>query len=282
MQTKRHNYEYAVDSNSDTAPAHVIRMTGREKRVLEIGCGPGSISRILFEENKCEVVGLERDPDAIAKARSYCINVISADLNSEGWIDFLNEMPKFDVVIAADVLEHLYDPWRVLQQMATYVNTDGYLVISLPHVGHASIISCLFNDDFQYRNYGLLDRTHIRFFGLKNMETLFSQAKLKIIDVNYVRRLPEETELASSWATLSRPAQDLLMSSSHSDIYQVVVKAVPLHFPGTPIFLTPENVSYKRSLGTIFKSIKIRISQQLGAKYLDQINLLLQSFRRNR
>ena len=264
MKKKRHTYEYEVDTTSQTAPANVVRLVGTGKRVLEIGCGPGSITKILFEQGKCQITGLELDPEAITMATPFCEAIIEADLNSDLWPHKLDKLPKFDVVVAADVLEHLYDPWKVLKLMSSFISSNGYLVISLPHVGHAAVTSCLINSDLQYRNYGLLDRTHIRFFGLKNIEDLFKQAKLKIIDVRYVRKLPEETELAENWSKIPHSLQEKLMEPAHSDIYQVVVKAVPIDFVGTPLSLTPENRIYKRSIAVLLKSLKERTIQNIS------------------
>lgn len=47
-----------------------------------------------------------------------------------------------------------------------------YGTLSLPHVGHAAIAGCLIDEDFEYRQWGLLDRTHVRFFGIKNVQNL--------------------------------------------------------------------------------------------------------------
>jgi 2-polyprenyl-3-methyl-5-hydroxy-6-metoxy-1,4-benzoquinol methylase len=239
MKAERHNYEYEVDTASESAPANVVRMVGHNKRVLEIGCGPGSITKILARQGDCQVTGLELDPEAIAKVTPYCVQVMQADLNSSEWPQLLDGAEQFDVVVAADVLEHLYDPWTTLKRMARFIRADGYLVISLPHVGHAAVVSCLINGDFEYRDWGLLDRTHIRFFGLKNMEELFARADLKIIEARYVVKSPEETEFAASWNRLPATVQDALKSSRHADVYQVVVKAVPLQHPSDAVPLVP-------------------------------------------
>jgi 2-polyprenyl-3-methyl-5-hydroxy-6-metoxy-1,4-benzoquinol methylase len=242
----RHKYEYVVDTESASAPAHVVRMVGHNKRVLEVGCGPGSITRILAQQNGCEVTGLELDPDAINVVAPYCSQVIQADLNSEAWPDLLVGADKFDVVIAADVLEHLYDPWTTIRRMTSLLKPDGYLVISLPHAGHAAVMACLFNGDFEYRDWGLLDRTHIRFLGFQNIEALIAQAGLKIVEAQYVTIQPQNTELASSWSKLPVAMQDALMSSKYAEVYQVVMKAVPIDTAGIAITMTPPPLRYQR------------------------------------
>jgi 2-polyprenyl-3-methyl-5-hydroxy-6-metoxy-1,4-benzoquinol methylase len=274
MKTQEcHKYEYEVDPLSDSAAAHVVRMVGQKKRVLEVGCGPGSITQILARQGQCRVTGLEQDLKAIEKARPYCEAIMQADLNGVEWTGLLDGAEQFDVVVAADVLEHLYDPWRALREIGTFIGLDGYLVISLPHVGHAAVVSCLMNGDFEYRDWGLLDRTHIRFFGLKNIEDLFAQADLKIVEAKYVVMPPEFTEFAESWSKLSRTVQDALKSSAHADVYQVVVKAVPRSCPDHQVFLIPPSpcgsavtklASWKRHLGRhLSPQIKRRIRKAL-------------------
>lgn len=271
MEEKRHKYEYDVNLNLDSAPAQVIHMVGSNKRVLEIGPGPGSITKLLHAGGNCRVTALECDSEAIKKVTPYCEVVIQADLNSSDWPHLLKEAEQFDVVVAADVLEHLYDPWTALQRMIPFVGPEGYLVISLPNVGHALVMSCLLNGDFEYRDCGLLDRTHIRFFGLKNMEALFTQANLKIIEARYVALPPEQTEYAASWSRLSTPMQNALMSYPHAHVYQVVVKAVPLNYPGDPISLVPPEYRYKRRVIANPASWKMRIGRHLSAHLKQRI-----------
>jgi methionine biosynthesis protein MetW len=265
MSKDRHNYEYDVDTSSQTAPANVVRLIGRDKNVLEIGCGPGSITKILAEQNACRVTGLELDPEAIKKVMPYCVKVMQADLNSSEWPSILKD-ERFDIVLVADVLEHLYDPWNSLKRMASLINENGCVVISLPHVGHAAVAGCLLSGDFNYHDWGLLDRTHIRFFGLKNIEDLFAQAELKIIDVRFVTKNPEESEFAGEWAKLSNDIKTTLMSSKHAQVYQVVVKAVPLDREEQAVKLVPPPFRYSPLVGVKPASIKVRIASSLGAK----------------
>jgi len=221
----RHKYEYAVDPNADTAPARVIRMVGTEKCVLEIGSGPGSITRVLHEVNRCRITALEIDPEALKKVAPYCQRALPADLNDPDWPKLLDG-ELFDAVVAADVLEHLYDPLAALKAMRTLLSPEGSVIVSLPHVGHAAIVACLLDENFEYREWGLLDRTHIRFFGIKNMQDIFDQAGLKIISAEFVVRHPELTEFSQRWLSLSEDARRVALANPYGQVYQVVIKAV--------------------------------------------------------
>jgi LmbE family N-acetylglucosaminyl deacetylase/2-polyprenyl-3-methyl-5-hydroxy-6-metoxy-1,4-benzoquinol methylase/glycosyltransferase involved in cell wall biosynthesis len=231
----RNPYDYVINLDEPCAAGFVLDLLGKDRRVLEVGCGPGSMTKLLKEIAGSRVTGLELDAQAVEQARQWCEAIHRADLNAPDWSQVLGATAGFDSVIAADVLEHLYDPWAVLRQMATLLGPDGNVIVSLPHAGHAAIAGCLVNGDVRYSESGLLDRTHIRFFGLKNIEDLFAQADLKIIAVRHVIRAPEDTELAGSWKQLSAFERAALKLKKHSDIYQVVVKAVPVERPGAAV-----------------------------------------------
>jgi len=234
----RHNYEYDVELDGDTAPARVVRMVGQNKRVLEVGAGPGSITRHLHGHGGCAVTAVELDAEAIKLLSPYCNKVYQANLNDPDWPQLLSAEEGFDVVVAADVLEHLYDPWATLELMTRFVNEDGCLIISLPHVGHSSIAACLLQEDFEYRDWGLLDRTHIRFFGIKNIQDLFEDAGLKIISAEFVVVPPEDTEFSGVWEKLPAEVQNALDTNRFGSVYQVVIKAVPENAAGTGLQLS--------------------------------------------
>lgn len=233
----RHRYEYSVDLTSDTAPARVVRMVGQGKRVLEIGAGPGSITRLLHDVGNCHITALEVDVDAIHKLTPFCERVYRVDLNDASWPQTLSRESTFDVIVAADVLEHLYDPWLALKAMKGLIGQSGYIVVSLPHVGHSAVLACLLAGDFEYRDSGLLDRTHIRFFGIKNIQALFDSAGLKIVEGQFVVRSPASTEFAKQWKKIPPEVRGALSTNRFGTIYQVVVKAVPNESPGCGISL---------------------------------------------
>ena len=224
----RHTYEYDIDLDSDVAPARVIRMVGNGKKVLEVGAGPGSITKHLSGTLGCDVVAVEIDQSAIQRLTAFARKVYPLDLNNRSWSDVLKaEEGCFDVVIAADVLEHVYDPWSVLRGMKSLLNDKGSMVLSIPHVGHAAIAGCLFDEDFEYRPWGLLDRTHIRFFGIKNIQNLYNSEGLSIEQSEFVVRTPEMTEFALRWRRLPVDLRRTLQSNRFSHVYQVVSRAVP-------------------------------------------------------
>ncbi len=223
MAAKKHAYDYDIDLKSDVAPARVLRMIKPGSKVLEIGAGPGSITRHLSGTLGCSVVALEVDPSAIEILREYAPKVHSSDLNDPIWSERIRqEDGLFDYVIAADVLEHVYDPWKVLEGMTSVLAENGAVILSLPHVGHASVAACLVDEDFEYWPWGLLDRTHIRFFGIKNMQTLINGAGLVIDQAEFVVRTPLMTEFAARWKRMPPDIQAALQRNRYSHVLQTV------------------------------------------------------------
>jgi 2-polyprenyl-3-methyl-5-hydroxy-6-metoxy-1,4-benzoquinol methylase len=226
MKTPAEIYRFEVDPLSDTAASNVLRFIGNHKRVLEIGAGPGSISRPLVELNGCDVSAIEIDEKSVEILRGFCTSVWRRDLNDPHWADGI---PKhsYDGVVIADVLEHLIDPWQMLRRAAEFLCAAGSLVVSIPHASHAAVLGCLLAEDFRYKDWGLLDRTHIRFFGMKNLQEMFEEAGLRIVDYKFVLRHPSETEFADIWRELPARTRAVLEQSSFADVYQVVIQAVP-------------------------------------------------------
>jgi 2-polyprenyl-3-methyl-5-hydroxy-6-metoxy-1,4-benzoquinol methylase len=230
-KTSAEKYKFAFDLDSDHAGAQILRLIGDAKNVLEIGAGPGSISRPLIDLTGCRMTALELDPSSIAILRTFCDEVVQGDLNDPDWVKALPRTD-FDTVIIADVLEHLFDPWSTLRQVSEVVSEDGFVIVSIPHTAHAAIMACLLVDDIRYGEWGLLDKTHIRFFGMKNIQALFEGAGFKIVDARFVMKHPSETEFADVWQKLSDDQRSMLEAQPHAEVYQVVAKLAPAkHHP---------------------------------------------------
>ena len=138
------------------------------KSVLELGVGDASLTQRLFEAGAI-VDGIEIDTVSADLARPYCRSVMVDDLDD---IRNVKLDEPYDLVIAADVLEHLRDPEFVLSKLKQRVKMGGYLVVSLPNVANLYVrLNALFGR-FPYHTKGILDRTHLHFFTLKTAEKM--------------------------------------------------------------------------------------------------------------
>jgi 2-polyprenyl-3-methyl-5-hydroxy-6-metoxy-1,4-benzoquinol methylase len=135
-------------------------------RVLDVGCATGYLAAELSRRG-CTVDGIEFDPDAAQQARAHCREVVVGDLEAPATRAEVQRMltgARPDVVICADVLEHLRDPWTVLAWLRTLLAPGGRAVISVPNIAHWTARRALLRGRFDYTDHGLLDRTHLRFF----------------------------------------------------------------------------------------------------------------------
>ena len=146
------------------------------RRVLEVGCGAGELGRAL-KEHGYFVAGVELVAEAAEAARRHLDQVVTADVEADG----LPFSPgSFDAVIFADVLEHLIDPWRGLREAAELLVPGGCVIASVPNVQNGDVIWRLLRGRWEYRERGILDRGHLRFFTLHGIRDLFVQAGLTV------------------------------------------------------------------------------------------------------
>jgi len=158
------------------------------RRVLDVGCSSGALGEALKARQDAEVLGIELDPQYAARARERLDRVIVGDVEQLG--AQLEELGRFDCVIAADVLEHLRDPWSALSSLAGLLTPDGSVVISLPNVRHWEMFWWVgLRGYWPVRDEGIFDSSHLRWFTVKNARTLIEQAGLAIETVSPCYRL---------------------------------------------------------------------------------------------
>ncbi len=135
-------------------------------RVLDVGCATGYLAAELSRSG-CTIDGIEVDPAAAQQARTHCREVIVGDVEAPSIHEEVERIlagAPPEIIICADVLEHLLDPWTVLSWLRTLLAPGGRAVISVPNIAHWTGRRALLRGRFDYADYGLLDRTHLRFF----------------------------------------------------------------------------------------------------------------------
>lgn len=195
-------------------------------RVLEVGPASGYMTRYLKEELGCDVCIAEIDPACAEKAGSYAVRSFVGDIEK---VDWWQQWPgdRFDVILFADVLEHLKNPWRVLSISAGFLNPGGRILASVPNLAHTSILIELWQNRFAYRPVGLLDSGHLRFFSRNSINELFESAGLKITSVDFTRLAPEETEFKNSLKELPWIVRRAFRKRLFAEAYQFIVEAEP-------------------------------------------------------
>jgi 2-polyprenyl-3-methyl-5-hydroxy-6-metoxy-1,4-benzoquinol methylase len=174
-QARAHAYE-------NPRPEVAALVAPGARRVLDLGCASGALGAALKARQACEVVGIEVDPQYARHAEARLDRVICGDV-ATAEVD-----GTFDCLIAADVLEHLVDPWAALARYAALLEPGGRAVISLPNARHWEVLLEIgVRGTFPRRPAGIFDRTHLRWFTLADAYGLCSGAGL---EVEEVRRVP--------------------------------------------------------------------------------------------
>lgn len=212
-----------LDPTTGDSLATIARSVSPGSEVLEFGPGPGTLTRHLRDVG-CHVDCIERAPDMAASARTFARDLWEADLDQAD-LDALTSGRTYDTIVAADVLEHLEDPGRVLAQSRERLRTDGELLLSLPNIGHAAVLVELLEGRFPYGSFGLLDRTHRWFFTRASVLELLRRAGFRVERLDRVTRMPETTEFHRRLDQLSAPLRDELLHHPDALTYQFIVRA---------------------------------------------------------
>ncbi len=179
MQKKYYFYKNKEREYFNSLRIEIIDLFPEGKnKVLEIGCANGLTLLKLKELNKAEeIVGI----DIVKPARNYLDAFIHGDIEE---INLPYEKEYFDVIICADVLEHLINPWGTLNKLLYYLKGNGYIIASIPTIRNIAILTKIFLfGNFEYTSYGILDQSHLRFFCKKNILELFQNSRLTIEEV---------------------------------------------------------------------------------------------------
>lgn len=148
-------------------------------RVLDVGCSTGNTGALLKRQGLCEwVTGVEPFPATAAMARNQLDQVIEKPIEAA-----LIELPdhSFDGILCLDVLEHLVDPWQVVDQLSTKLRAGGVLITSIPNVRHIEVLfNLLIRGRFEYTTSGILDQTHLRFFTRQSAADLVQTPQLQL------------------------------------------------------------------------------------------------------
>lgn len=160
-------------------------VSGENLNILDVGCATGVNGRWLKENKKISYLsGIEIDATMSKIAAEVYDELILGNIESLDLSVAFNGN-KFDFILLGDVLEHLIDPWSILKKLNQQLNPGGKIIISLPNIQH---INTFFNiyirGEWVYNERGIYDKTHLRWFTLKNIKKLTSAADLKIIKVH--------------------------------------------------------------------------------------------------
>ncbi len=155
------------------------RISPEAKSILEFGCGEAPLGEALKKRQKCRVIGIELDPKAAAIARRRIDDVYCGDVREI--VSIIHE--RFDWIVGGDIVEHLDEPWSFLAELRRIAAPGGYLLLSLPNIGNASLVADLLQGRFDYVYMGLTCVGHLRFFTRKTIEDMLTIAGWSVAEI---------------------------------------------------------------------------------------------------
>lgn len=149
------------------------------KTIIDIGCGNGAFAEVLKQKTNAETWGIEYMDEEAKIAKKKLDKVFSGPCE-----DYLDELPDnyFDVIFFNDVLEHLVDPYMVLDKIKHKLTDTGVVISSIPNVRyHNTFMRTLIHKDWKYNDHGVMDRTHLRFFTGKSIRAMYEDLGYSVI-----------------------------------------------------------------------------------------------------
>ncbi len=153
--------------------------------VVDVGCGSGALGAEYKRRNPAaRVLGIEQDTVAAGLANARLDQVFIADLDKDLG-SLLNEIKPatVDCLIYGDVLEHLRDPWMVLEEQTKWLTPTGVLLICMPNAEHWTFVERLLRGTWDYEEQGLFDSTHVRWFTSDSVRRTLRRTGLNPVDV---------------------------------------------------------------------------------------------------
>ena len=218
----RHIYQRTDVSGERNSIQVICDKVQPECLVLDLGSGSGLLGQYLHTQKHCIVDGIDQYPEQAGDSAHYR-NLLRADLETVELATLVSD--EYDVIVCADLIEHLKQPEKLLGQLNELLKPDGRLVLSIPNVAHIALVSDLIEGIFEYRQEGLLDATHLRFYTRASLSRMLSTCGIAINDIDTIELDPRETEFEYCPDSFSPGLYDLLASRADSLTYQFIVDA---------------------------------------------------------
>lgn len=173
------------ESYTGLRPDLLKHVTKKNCEVLDLGCATGANGKWLLDSGIATLVeGVEYDPEMASQAAKFYHRIYNLDLNSEHTLLDAITDKKFDYILLGDILEHLHDPWKTLSSARMLLKPEGNAIISIPNIGHIdTLIHVFIKGYWPYNDRGIFDRTHLRFFTIKNINDLVKVAGLETVSI---------------------------------------------------------------------------------------------------
>lgn len=256
-------FESSAENN---AWVHLFGYIPERSRVLDIGCSSGNFGEVLIHEKQCEVIGLDIDKPDVERAKKKLTAAHVRNIEA----DDISDLGKFDVVIFADVLEHLLDPIGALNKVKKVLKDGGRVVFSIPNMAHVSVRLLLLKGFFEYTPIGVLDRTHLHYYDELEVKHIFADSKFEIKEVSPTTLTYPHSKISEELYNMGLGIIDdafyKLLDDTKANVWQFVGFAVPVN----------KKINIERPLRYRMPPEELLLTLQARDKELKQIGRQLQ------
>lgn len=186
MNTNKKTKDYHLVFGKESIHQKILNIIEENKIILDVGCASGYLGKEMKKKSN-KVYGIESSKIAAEKAKEVIDDVIIGNVEE---MTFPYPKNFFDVVVCADVLEHLVSPKETLTKLKNYLKKEGVLIASIPNIANWRIRKDLLFGRFEYQNTGLMDDGHLRFFTLDTAKRMFKDAGYEILKVDLTINFP--------------------------------------------------------------------------------------------
>lgn len=181
-----YSQQFTITNHQDanTSLSKILKLIKQsDKYILDVGCSSGYLDSLIKQKIKTNITGIELNKSDAQIAKNIVDQILNVDAET---YNFNQLSQKFNVIILADILEHLKNPEYLLKTLSTLLKPNGRIIASIPNFLHYSTKIKILTNRWRYEEYGLLDKTHLKFFSLATIKELFKSSKLFINNIDYV------------------------------------------------------------------------------------------------
>ncbi|MDD2545132.1 MAG: methyltransferase domain-containing protein [Burkholderiaceae bacterium] len=226
-----HVYLRNIQAHERTSLSVLAHLIDPGSTLLDLGCGSGALGAFLKNTRQCIADGVTWSPAEAEHARCHYRRVEIADLEQVD-LPALFAGQRYDAIVCADVLEHLRQPEKILAACRTLLAPRGQLLISVPNAAYCGLLAELLHGEFRYRDEGLLDRTHLRFFTRRSLARFMAEQDWDLAPLDTIRRELPESEFKIAFDHLPPAVSRYLLAVPDALTYQFIGSARPRQAAG--------------------------------------------------
>jgi methionine biosynthesis protein MetW len=193
----QHKYDRKIIENVEESLSIISEKIEPHSVVLDIGCSSGMLGKYIVSSKACIVDGVDLDSEAIKKCAPIYRKVVIKNLDKDELLSSFIEQ-SYDYIVVADVIEHLYDVSHLISQLRLLIKPAGTIIFSVPNISHIASALELLYGNFDYRQNGLLDSTHIRFFSFDGLIKTLESSGLYLHASDSVKKAADQTEYGNA------------------------------------------------------------------------------------